>query len=195
MANRIHANWHPASFGPGVVLTASDGHRACLITLAGEKTEAAPDTMATFELDSDLTGIPDGDLHTIYCTPDDEVRLIGMTREPVGISVSRTEPSAFGFQFKKSNPYPIAVLNGFRSNLLERQAHGLRTVEINPEYLGDALAIITGFWTRTAGEDKAPHVTMHVPHYVRAPLLIVSQYPAKQPVFRVEYIVMPYTNP
>jgi hypothetical protein len=193
---RVHAQWHMLDTSPAVTLTAIDGHRSCSITLRGDASGNTSAGEAAFALSGDPF-LNDEQLHTIFRASNGEVKLIGERTEPVGIARTRVEQAAFGLNLGKSDePYPIEVLAevkeaakvGFATDFNNR---GIRKMEINPEYMADGLAIINGFWGRVA-PDLLPRVDMAIPPHPNAPIVFTSEYPEKAPLFRIEYIIMPY---
>jgi hypothetical protein len=132
-------------------------------------------------------------LHTIFRSPDGSVKLIGEkeTGEAFGIDLGKApEPHAF----------PLAELNAIREDVFPRSFatdhnnRGIRKLEINPVYMAHALSIVSMCW-QASGSTEAQRVDMAIPPHPRAPIIFGSQWPEKGPLFRAEYIIMPYTSP
>lgn len=206
--NRVHARWH----AEGVTLTASDAHRALIITLGRDQTLAYPvpppgEDTNIFPLAPEPWS--EGQtLHTIFRSPDGSTKVIGERMAPVGISRTRTEPEAYGIDFGKITdglPYPTEAIESIRVELTKGQQgqgfatdfnnRGIRSMMINPVYVADGLAMINGLWALVHHPAHPPRITMNLPPHPHAPMNFVSQFPEKQPLFHVEYILMPYGTP
>jgi len=190
VVNRVHARWH----AEGVTLTATDAHRALTITLAPERTGGREEEAAVFAIQP---GYGEGMLlHTIFRAPDGDVKVIGERMEPVGISRTRTEPAQFGINLGhiEGADYPIDAVNEIRASILKR-GPGTRALEINTAYVAEGLAMISGLWALVQHPAHPERVTMLLPDHPHAPMMFTSQFPEKQPLFQIEYILMPYRTP
>ncbi len=200
--NRVHARWHAS----GVTLTATDAHRALLITLAPERPGISlppEESEAVFNLSPDPWS--EGQLfHTIFRAPDGDVKLIGERMEPVGISRTRTEPAAFGINLghvkspsgvSDGSAYPIGSINSLRADFGQGKKHGVRLMEVNPVYMAGGLAMVSGLWQCVQHPAHPERVDMQLPDHQHAPMRFTSKCPEKQPLFEIEYILMPYRSP
>lgn len=200
--NRVHARWH----AEGVTFTASDAHRALIITLGPESYPAIPPPPGADASIFMLSPEPWSEgqtLHTIFRAPDGSVKVIGERMAPVGISRTRTEPDAYGIDLGcvAGATYPTDILDALRAAMDQGFAtdfnnRGKRIMEINPSYMADGLAMINGLWPLVQRPvTYNPRVTMNIPPHPHTPMSFVSQYPEQQPLFKVEYILMPYRTP
>ncbi|MFZ2152093.1 MAG: hypothetical protein WAV09_03235 [Minisyncoccia bacterium] len=200
--NRVHTRWWIDNSIPKVTLTAADGFRACSITLTGEG--IATEGESVFKLSGDPFEGPqfkDARLHTIFRSANGDVKVIGERLISVGLSATREVVDAFGENlWHLDEVYPMQTLKYVREQMsigfaTDFNNRGVRTMTLNPSYMADGLAIIDGFWQRVAPETEPQRVLMEMPPHPHAPILLTSQYPEKQPLFRIEYILMPCRSP
>lgn len=195
LLNRIHIRWTIDS----VILTASDGNRACLVTLLGERAGGEPGesviAISPQPWSRDLA------LHTIFRSGDGSAKVIGEKIVPIGISRTRTELDAFGLDLGHVNEeYPAANLDEIREHakvgfVTDFNTNGMRRLQINPTYLLDALNLIENLW-QASPVAEPPHVDIILPPHPHAPMSFVSHWEkTKPPLFNVEYIIMPYRTP
>ncbi len=193
IVNRVHAKWHST----GVTLTATDGRRSLSITLTAERIPYATtpgEDEAVFRLMN--AGFGEGQLfHTIFRSPDGDVKLIGEHMEPVGISRTRTEPAAIGINLGHDQlKYPIEAINDIRAQL-DTMTTGVHLLEINPAFLAEGLTMISGLWQLIQHPGHPERIDMQIPDHPHAPMRLTSQFPEKLPLFQIEYILMPYRTP
>ena len=175
VVNRVHAKWDTES----VTLTATDGHRALTITLASAGLHAAQ-AEAVFQMGAD--GWSEGQaLHTIFRAPDGDVKVFG-------------DAGGWNLGHVVDANYPSEAIVEIREDILAGSG-AVGAMEINPVYVAEGLAMINGLWALVQHPAFPERVTMTIPDHKHAPMMFTSQFPEKQPLFRIEYILMPYRTP
>ncbi len=191
--NRIHVKWT----GNDVVLTASDGHRMCSVTLPGVEAGEKGESTLAISPEPWSAGMQ---LHTIFRETTGDVKVIGDREVGVGISRTRTEMEAFGVNLGHvEEAYPIGVVEDMREKLStgfasDKNKVGERRIQVNPIYMNEALNMIHMLWFESKSEEP-PHVNMVIPNDPHAPMWFVSHWEKKKPLFNVEFLIMPYRTP
>lgn len=182
---RIFAQWLKDGT-PKLRLIASDGRRACRITLPGD--EFVPVGEATFKLPAIDTPARKQESHTIFKAENGAVRLIG----------GHTQETVFGVEFESADSYPEMVNDMIDdARRLDATTAAVR-LELNPEFVADALAIVTGFWAQLPDalvEKDKPRFTWVMPGHKHEPLFLEASPGSQVPPFKIEYLLMPYRSP
>ena len=186
IVNRIHARWHADKGYTCVTLSASDGHRACRVTLPGDGAPANVST--TFHLACD-----DSPARKVEC---EEIRF-DIEQGKVWIAAGNLAWPLEPPNSADAQTYPSQELTDLFTSANALRDTAASRVELNPNYLADGLAIFTGFW------DKLPDtlVAKNKPRFdfitggKHDPILLVTELPTTAPPFRIEYLLMPYCTP
>lgn len=190
---RVHIRWA----GDSVTLTASDGRRAYIVTLLGEKAQAESDEAVFLVMPQDLSRYA---LHTIFLGDEGGVRIIGSY-----------ETHPFGHNFGETGEeYPMKLIENARAAMKwgfarDCDPSGSRRVQVNPLFINEALTFIHQLWYsyamngemqhlgRVPEEVARPHVDIMMPARADVPICLESYFATATPApFKFEAIIMPY---
>lgn len=163
----------------GLRFVASDGHRACAITL-GPVSESRPIAPATFRVPADPQ-------HALL-----RDRFIGVTPNAFTAIDHASDPltKVVKLLVHQPVPFPIDVVQEHFDSLNDASKPSIRRATLNAEYVSDGLSIVRALWKST---QLAPQFEFIWPINVERAFGITSRCTNETGLlFAVEYVVMPY---